>query len=48
MITDFETLQAAASHWQAMADFREARERCKRYCYGRQWDDLIHVDGRMM
>ncbi|MDE6010526.1 MAG: hypothetical protein K2F87_03635 [Muribaculaceae bacterium] len=48
MNTDFETLAAAAANWEAMADFREARERCKRYCYGRQWDDLIEVDGRML
>lgn len=46
--TDFDTLSAAASHWSAMADFRAERERCKRYCYGRQWDDMIRVDGRMM
>lgn len=45
---DFDTLSAAASHWDAMADFRNARERCKRYCYGRQWDDLIPVNGRMV
>lgn len=46
--TDYSTLSAAASNWSAMAAFRNARERCKRYCYGRQWDDLIRVDGRMM
>lgn len=40
-----ELLQAAASHWMAMAKFRRDRERCKRYCYGQQWDDLIEVDG---
>lgn len=48
MKTDFETLSAAAAHWDAMADFRNDRERCKRYCYGRQWDDLISVNGRML
>lgn len=38
-------LEAAAGHWSAMADFRSNRERSKRYCYGRQWDDKIYVDG---
>ena len=40
-----ELLAAAASNWAAMAPFRAERERCKRYCYGRQWDDVIEVDG---
>lgn len=31
-----------------MSDFRSRRDRCKRYCYGRQWDDVIEVDGRRM
>lgn len=31
-----------------MSNFRNDRERCKRYCYGKQWDDLIEVDGRKM
>lgn len=48
MKIDFETLAAASANWEAMAEFRSERERCKRYCYGRQWDDLISVDGRMM
>lgn len=43
-----ELLLEAAAQWQGMADFRSRRDRCKRYCYGRQWDDLIEVDGRMM
>ncbi len=43
-----ELLAAAAQHWMAMGRFRNDRERCKRYCYGRQWDDLIEVDGQRM
>ena len=31
-----------------MSTFRADRERAKRYCYGRQWDDLIEADGRIM
>lgn len=41
-------LQTAASHWAAMSRFREDRERCKRYTYGRQWDDFITYEGRSM
>lgn len=41
-------LETAASHWSAMSQFRAERERCKRYCYGRQWDDVIDVDGHRM
>lgn len=48
MKTDLESLSAAIANWEAMAEFRNARERCKRYCYGRQWDDLIKVDGRLV
>ena len=29
--------------WQQMEAFREGRERCKRYCYGDQWGDLVNV-----
>ena len=45
---DLQLLEAAAGHWNAMAEFRSERERCKRYCYGRQWDDMIEVDGHRM
>lgn len=43
-----ELLQASAMHWAAMSKFRSDRERCKRYCYGRQWEDMIEVDGHKM
>ncbi|MDE6234363.1 MAG: hypothetical protein K2M56_01265 [Muribaculaceae bacterium] len=43
-----ELLEAASRHWLAMGQFRTDRERCKRYCYGRQWDDVIEVDGERM
>lgn len=29
-----------------MSNFRSQRERAKRYCFGRQWDDIIEVDGK--
>ena len=41
-------LNSAAAHWAAMEQFRSRRERAKRYCYGRQWDDIVEVDGRKM
>lgn len=34
--------------WEKMACFRRDRERNKRYLYGRQWDDVIEVDGVRM
>lgn len=38
----------AQSYWQAMERFRRDRERNKNYTYGRQWDDIICVDGKRM
>ncbi len=34
--------------WTGLADFRADRERNKRYTYGRQWDDVIEVEGSYM
>lgn len=45
---DMLLLTEVLSHWNAMSEFRSDRRRCKRYCYGRQWDDYIEVDGQMM
>ncbi|MBR4721693.1 MAG: hypothetical protein IK053_01420, partial [Muribaculaceae bacterium] len=36
-----ELLHRAYDAWSAASDFRQRRERYKRYTYGRQWDDLI-------
>ncbi|MBP5314254.1 MAG: hypothetical protein J6Y87_00120 [Muribaculaceae bacterium] len=36
-----ELLHRAYNAWSAAADFRQRRERYKRYTYGRQWDDLV-------
>lgn len=41
-----DILLEARRSWDSMARFRKDRERNKRYTYGRQWDDLIHVDGK--
>lgn len=43
-----ELLAQAASCWNAMHRFRKDRERCKKYCYGDQWEDLVDVDGEQM
>lgn len=44
----FDLLMEAQHYWNQMADFRKDRERNKRYTYGKQWDDLINVDGETM
>lgn len=44
----YDVLWQAQQYWQAMETFRQDRERNKNYTYGRQWDDLICVDGKMM
>lgn len=38
----------AQRYWDNMSDFRKERERNKRYTYGKQWDDVISVDGKAM
>ena len=43
-----EVLMEAQHHWMAMDGFRRERKRNKDYCYGKQWDDLITVDGVTM
>lgn len=43
-----DLLAEALAHWHAMAAFRRDRLRCKHYVYGRQWDDTVEVDGRVM
>ena len=42
----FDILMEAQYYWNQMEDFRRERQRNKRYCYGRQWDDVICVDGK--
>ena len=44
----FNILMEAQHYWNMMDDFRKERERNKRYTYGKQWDDVINVDGRAM
>jgi hypothetical protein len=44
----WDVLQEAERYWQNMDKFRRDRTRAKRYCYGDQWQDVIHVDGTTM
>ena len=44
----FNILMEAQHYWNMMDDFRKERERNKRYTYGKQWDDIINVNGRAM
>lgn len=42
----FDVLWEAQTYWMAMETFRTDRERNKNYTYGKQWDDLICVEGK--
>ncbi len=44
----WDVLAEAQGCWMGMDRFRRDRERNKRYTYGRQWDDEVCVDGRMV
>lgn len=41
-----DLLEKAFRAWAAWGKFRSDRQRNKRYTFGRQWDDIISVDGR--
>ena len=41
-------ISEASSCWNRWADFRSRRDRCKRYAFGKQWDDMVTVDGERM
>ena len=36
-----DVLLMAQRYWSNMDRFRKERERCKRYCYGDQWGDMV-------
>ena len=44
----FDVLYRAQECWMRMEKFRRDRERNKNYTYGRQWDDIVCVDGERM
>lgn len=45
---DFQLLMQAYMYWGNMAQFRKDRERAKNFTYGKQWEDLITVEGKTM
>lgn len=40
-------LQEAREAWLQLEEFRKKRHRCRDYTFGRQWNDVIEVDGRL-
>ena len=44
----FDILMQAYTYWGNMSQFRKNRERAKNFTYGKQWEDLITVDGKTM
>lgn len=36
----------ARESWEQLSEFRRKRNRCRDYTFGRQWNDIIEVDGR--
>ena len=39
-------LNEAKECWEQLSSFRKKRNRCRDYTFGRQWNDVISVDGR--
>lgn len=44
----FDILMEAQGYWSNMDRFRRERERNKNYTFGKQWNDIICVDGKQM
>lgn len=44
----FAVLMEAQHYWMQMDQFRRDRERNKKYTYGKQWEDVVCVDGERM
>jgi hypothetical protein len=44
----FDVLMEAQHYWNQMDEFRKSRERNNNYTFGKQWNDLITVDGVTM
>ncbi len=43
-----DLLERAAQVWANMYTFRKDMERNRNYTYGKQWNDMVCIDGRMM
>lgn len=45
---EMDILYECQRYWDNMREFREDRQRNKKYTYGDQWGDMIKVGGKMM
>lgn len=43
-----DIINEAQNYWYRMTSFRRRRQRCKDYTYGKQWGDVVCIDGEMM
>lgn len=43
-----DIINEAQNYWYRMTSFRRRRQRCKDYAYGKQWGDVVCIDGEMM
>ena len=43
-----DIINEAQNYWYRMTSFRRRRQRCKDYAYGKQWSDVVCIDGEMM
>ena len=43
-----DIINEAQNYWYRMTSFRRKRQRCKDYTYGKQWGDVVCIDGEMM
>lgn len=43
-----DILYKASQYWYNLSEFRKERERCKDFNYGKQWNDIITVNGKQM
>ena len=43
-----DIINEAQNYWYRMTSFRRRRQRCKDYTYGKQWGDVVCIDGKMM
>lgn len=44
----FDVLLLAQQYWNNLNNFRRERERNKNYTFGKQWSDMVTVDGQTM
>lgn len=43
-----DIINEAQNYWYRMTSFRRRRQRCKDYTYGKQWGDVVCIDGEKM